>query len=528
MKKAKKNILTSVLVMVVLLATGLVALHFYAKKAIAAFIAQDTPPNISVTYADLELSLIKGTVKFHEVSAGFSLPDSLLPHTTLQMRELVITGFSYWQYAVNKSIEVKAVLVHNPQVLYYSDKASTPQDTVVEKDIALPMPIRIRTIDIKNGTLTMLDKATKDTLVQAQQINFAVHESKTDSILIREKIPFAYSHYSFSAQELFTDLGPYESMRVDTLTIKDKVLHLQGIGLQSKYDKRELSRNLKTERDHTVLDIKEILIRDIDFGFRGKRFFLSADTGLIDGPHLEIYRDKLLPDDPKIKRLYSRMIRELPIDLDLKEMRIANGHIGYEELVHSDAPAGRLTFDAISATMLNISNTYAPGGETLINAKATFMESAPIALDWSFDTTQENDIFLAKGTFKDLNLSRVNSFLESNLRSRAKGHANEIYFTISGNAIHSTGDLKMNYENFEFIILKKDRLAINKLLTTIGGIFMNDGSKTDTQGYRNGKMAVERDPTKSFFNYLWLNVREGVINTITGSKKKATDKRSET
>lgn len=222
------------------------------------------------------------------------------------------------------------------------------------------------------------------------------------------------------------------------------------------------------------------------------------------------------------------MIRELPIDLDLKEMRIANGHIGYEELVHSDAPAGRLTFDAISATMLNISNTYAPGGETVINAKATFMESAPIALDWSFDTTQENDIFLAKGTFKDLNLSRVNSFLESNLRSRAKGHANEIYFTISGNAIHSTGDLKMNYENFEFIILKKDRLAINKLLTTIGGIFMNDGSKTDTQGYRNGKMAVERDPTKSFFNYLWLNVREGVINTITGSKKKATDKRSET
>ncbi|MDB4293235.1 hypothetical protein N9954_07470, partial [Maribacter sp.] len=95
-----------------------------------------------------------------------------------------------------------------------------------------------------------------------------------------------------------------------------------------------------------------------------------------------------------------------------------------------------------------------------------------------------------------------------------------MYFTISGNAVSSQGDMKMKYQDFKFDVLDKDRLKVNKVLTAIGNIFINDGSKTDANGYRYGNMEVERETNKSFYNYLWLNVRDGMVNTLTGNGKK--------
>jgi len=78
----------------------------------------------------------------------------------------------------------------------------------------------------------------------------------------------------------------------------------------------------------------------------------------------------------------------------------------------------------------------------------------------------------------------------------------------------------MRYEDFEFSVLKKNRLGVNKLLTFLGNLFINDGSKSDEDGFRYGDIEVERDPTKSFFNYLWMNVKEGMVNTMVGKGKK--------
>ncbi|WFO14783.1 hypothetical protein M601_012620 [Cellulophaga baltica 4] len=61
---------------------------------------------------------------------------------------------------------------------------------------------------------------------------------------------------------------------------------------------------------------------------------------------------------------------------------------------------------------------------------------------------------------------------------------------------------------------------MNKFLTTVVNLFTNDGSNTDEYGFRHGQIKVERDPTKSFFNYLWINVKDGILHTMVGNGKK--------
>ena len=96
-----------------------------------------------------------------------------------------------------------------------------------------------------------------------------------------------------------------------------------------------------------------------------------------------------------------------------------------------------------------------------------------------------------------------------------------MYFTISGDEHVANGDVKMRYNDFKFKVLEKNGLKINKVLTFIGNLFIDDGSKTDENGYRYGDIEnVKRNQNKSFFNYLWISLQEGLLHLLSGNGKK--------
>ena len=199
-------------------------------------------------------------------------------------------------------------------------------------------------------------------------------------------------------------------------------------------------------------------------------------------------------------------------------LKIENGRVQYAEQVSEQSKAGNIVFTELNSEITNLSNRSTE--PILFKNKAKRMGVAPLLVDWSFYTENGADLFKASRIIKNFKTAAINPVLESNLRSRAKGAINELYFTISGDTYVSSGTMKMNYNDFEFVVLKKNRLGVNKVFTVLGKICTNDGSKTDQNGYRFGEISLKRDPTKSFFNYLWINVQDGIISTFTGNGKK--------
>ena len=102
------------------------------------------------------------------------------------------------------------------------------------------------------------------------------------------------------------------------------------------------------------------------------------------------------------------------------------------------------------------------------------------------------------------------------LSSVAKKEIKEKYTDVSQEFPH----MKMKYDDFEFTVLKKDGLGVNKILTAVVNLFTKKGEKTDADGFRHGDFKVERNQTKSFFNYLWINLKEGLVDTMMGRGKK--------
>ncbi|WP_276167853.1 hypothetical protein [Zobellia alginiliquefaciens] len=511
-----KIILRIISVCLVLMAVIVLGCQLMAKKSIANYLDTKLPPHIQLDYKDIDVNVLMGTAKLHTIKLDIGKRDSVR-HTAVQIEALEVVGLGYWHFLVNNKVQVENLNIETPKFTHYLKEQQT--DTAQEDNdhIALLKTIQIGKIKVSNGAITLLKRDSDSTAMKLDSVHIEIEDVKTDVELINSKIPVTYASLNFTGESLYVDLGAYEVLSIAKVDVNEGNLSVSDLKLKSKYNKTELSWHLHKEHDYINLEIPKVHFKAIDFGYKNEKLWVRTGPAKLTGPNLEMYRDKLLPDDWVRKKLYSKALRELPIQIEVPEIAIEDGHIVYSERVNRKTEPGKIVFAKVDAKILNVQNLSDKKEDTQVKAKALLMNQAPITLNWSFDVQKESDAFTASGTVKNFNSKGLNSFLDSNLRVRAEGEVQELYFTISGDAKSSVGDMKMKYEDFEFSVLKKDRSGINKLLTTIGKIFVNDGSNTDESGYRYGGITAERDPTKSFFNYLWLNVSSGLTSTILGN-----------
>ncbi len=76
--------------------------------------------------------------------------------------------------------------------------------------------------------------------------------------------------------------------------------------------------------------------------------------------------------------------------------------------------------------------------------------------------------------------------------------------------------MKMSFSDFNVEVLSGDGQRKNKVLSVIADIFIKKDSDSSEDDFREiSKSEVERDPTKSVFNFLWQNVKAALIGIMT-------------
>ncbi|GAA3515652.1 hypothetical protein GCM10022393_32000 [Aquimarina addita] len=490
--------------------------HYVIKKSIHNFISTNLPKNIEIEYDDLDLNLLNTSVSLHQVIIEFSNTISET-HTKVSIEEIETSGFSYWDYFINKKLRVSSLFIDTPLIHYSPHLVSkkNPQDSTKS---SFTNTIDINNININNGSFTILDNDKNAIHLHLEHFDLTLNNTKINKNTIHNKIPLYFENVSLDAKNLALNTSRFEKMTVRNINLDKKKLKLDSLLLVSKYSKTVLSKKLTTERDHVTLSIPIIQLQNFDIGLLNNHFSISASSGSLLNPSANFYRDKLVQDNENYRPLYSEMLRKLNFNLDIENLNIKNGFVGYQEKIDDAVQPEMITFNQIEGQLNNISNLGKK--KTNISLTAKLMNSTPLQLDWEFDVLNKESEFLISGSLHQLNASTLNPFLTSNARAKAKGIVENLYFTISGTNYASRGDIKMKYDDFEFIILHKDRLHINKTLSKIGNLFINDGSKSDADGYRYGTISVERELNKSFFNYLWINLQDGILNTVAGNGKK--------
>lgn len=514
MNKHLKKIIYIILAVGAVFIIATISVNIILKNKLETFIKERLPENMVRSYDDITVESFGGSLSITNASLIIKNKEDSIEHTFINVEKLNISNISYWDYLFKDQIHIETISLENPIMAYYKDRVLPNPDTIRKGVINIYKPILVEKLRISNSKFAIYEKSVDSTMLYTKDFSFEVKGIRVDDRTISRKIPLDFKDYEAQSDSVFVKVGPYENLTVKDFSIKNRNVVFQNIKLKTKYSKKELSRVIKKERDHYDLSLKSLSLEDIDFGFNNNSFFAKSKEVSLASPSLEIFRDKLVADDLKIKSLYSKMLRDLSFELTIDSLKISDGSIKYEERVKAENMGGFINFKNLDADISNVSNTYRSPEKTNLKITADFMDNTPISVDWSFDVQNKYDQFVFKAQVGAMDVSKLNKLTEPNSKLKLEGHTTKTFFTIYGNNDNSKTDLKINYSDLKVIVLRKDGERKNKFVSAVANIFISKDSKKKGDNYKEGTAEATRDKTKSIFNFLWISVKNTLTNVM--------------
>lgn len=508
--KTKKTILVIILSLITLTIGYFIAKNIVINK-VENYIS-NLPEHINLQYKSIDLDVLVGKFKLEAPLLTIKGKTTDKINTQLALETLSIEGVSYWNYWKNNTIDIENINVKSPKITHFYNKQVSSKDFNIQINNQVKIPVNIERFSVENAIIEIFDFNTETVLFKSDQLNMSTLKMRFNEDTFKAKIPIKFEDFNLSANQTFYVLNDFENLTVNKIEVHKNNATFTDLNIKTKYDKHELSKHLKVERDYYDLKVEEILVKDFTADFKNDSIFsFNSENIAIKNPNFNIYRDKLVADDFSEKEMYSKQLRDLNFDLKVKNVQIENASITYEEKMKAEKQAGKLLFSNLNAKIANLGNAFADSVTTTIDISSTFMDNSTLKVNWSFNVNNLADQFVFKADLGLLKASQMNQFMEPNLNIRLNGELQKTYFTIDGNTNTSIIDLKTKYQNFDVTVLKDNGKEKNKLLSSIVNLLVSSDSKDQADNFKKATVKdIQRIKHKSIFNFIWISIRSGL------------------
>ncbi|MDG4945220.1 DUF748 domain-containing protein [Weeksellaceae bacterium KMM 9713] len=320
-----------------------------------------------------------------------------------------------------------------------------------------------------------------------------------------------YKFIHLDAKDLNAAISDLHKIQIKDIQIEDKIATFNKLSITPNYSRTEFQKHIKEEKDVINLDVPKVVVSDYDYSFDKEDNFIKANQITLNSPDLSIYRNKLMPDQTGRKPLYSEMLRKLKMELAIDDIQIKNAKLSYEEHVDRNQAPGKIHFTQLHGNIRNLYNKIPSKDLVSINLDAQFMGHAPTHIEWTFNVHQPADHFRIKGSVKNLDAKSLDGFLIPNMKAKLDGKVQLTTFDFKGNDIKSTGRMDMNYDDLKVDVLNRKNEKKGFWSAIANFLVKND---KDDSSKVNNIVSVERDQTKSFFNYFWLSLKDGIKQNV--------------
>lgn len=481
------------------------------ENKIKKTIALQVPDEFQINEYEISVNSFSGSVTIENLEATLKDTIALFKDSKISLKKASVNGLSYWKYLFLNKIAVDDVTLYDLHIKTYRDNTETDTSDKQQKDFEENISTGKFTLD----NASFLFKNTDESIaLQIDSLNFSIKNVVVNQTTLQQKIPSQFSNMEFESKSLLYQLNDYDLLSLSKITLSNHELQIEDLAIKTIYSKTELSRVISKERDHMDVEMPLVTLKDFHFNVIDSTFKVAGSDLIIDNPTLIVYRDKLVADDTSIKPLYSKSIRIIPFPLTLDSLHVNNAIVVYEEKVSARQPAGAINFSNLNASIGNLSNTYALGEKkTTIHINSIFMDESPLNIEWSFDVNDLKDTFQIQGELDALNATKMNSFTKASLNVELEGKIKKTFFNIHGNNERSSIDLRISYDNLKVEILNKENKR-NWLLSSVANIFVKKDTDSREGSFIEGKGTAERNKDKSFFNYLWISIQEGLKDVM--------------
>lgn len=505
MKKSYKILLGIGIGLLVI--TGVVLfLNYYLQAEIKSSIENELS-NSQIDYDEVKVSIMNR-------SSSVSKPKLQLDNILMEADLLEVKNLSYTDYFFSGKIVIGAIVINDPNVAIYKKDTLAETPEIKEKP-NLSKDVVIKNIHVKGGNLRVLEKDSVQNQIYISLKEFDLFEVQISDKTLEGFLPFEYDKMEISSDSIFYAMNDEHHLVIKNMEIMDGDITLKDLLIIPKFSKAEFDRRISVEKDRFELEIERVGITGLNWDFEKDSIEFKSPFIEIDQADLKVYRNKLLPDDTSIKPLYSRMIREMGTKIKFDSIQLKNSRIVYEEKTDASRPPGKLNFSEVNASLENITNigmNSADFPETKIKISALLMEKSPLKVNWKFDIRDPQDEFTISGDMEGISANEMNPFLRPTMNIEVQGRIQSLFYNFRGDNHLASGDMRLQYRDFKVEVLKKDGSKRNGFLSDLANIIIRSDDNNEKLERKNIK--AERDKTKSFWNYLWLFIRNGSLKSF--------------
>jgi hypothetical protein len=216
------------------------------------------------------------------------------------------------------------------------------------------------------------------------------------------------------------------------------------------------------------------------------------------------------------------------LDMSLTRLNIKNTNIKYSETDAITGYTGIIAFSNTNGYIVNVTND-APAKKKnpfmVARINTRFMDVAPLQVNFKFNLTDKRGAFNYSGTLGRFDGKVLDKLVKPLAMVHVKSaDVERLTFNVDANNYGGKGNLKFYYKNLNVELLKKvdgqRELQTQGFISKIANSLIIANDNPDKKGnFRPGPINLKREPTVSFFSFLYKGLLDGLKPSVGFSKK---------
>lgn len=507
-----------------------------------------------IEYSDFDLNITSGNAAVHDFKlipdtnvynkmvALKKAPDNLF---ILSVKQLAINNIGARKAYMEKILNIDNISIDKPE-LTIVNKRYPFNDTVKVGKPKTPYEIikktfkqlHIDSISLKDISLNYINKsnpAVKKTSLNHLDIN--ISDVVIDSLSDKAPDRFYYTKgvdVRVHDYSVYTPDGMYKAeLKNIFFSTAQRRIVLDKISLTPRYNRTEFYNKLGTSGDIYTLKFKQIDINDIDLQTFLRDQVLWAGTMNITNPDVNIYSNNAYKGKKtsKIGKDPHQALQNVALDMKLKRLNIKNGNIVYSETDATTEQTGEIVFKHTNGYILNVTNDddqkkRNPYMRAYINTR--FMDAAPLQVNFNFNLMARDGAFNYSGELGSFDGRKLDKLVKPLAMVHVESaDIQKLKFNIDASNYRGKGNLEFYYKNLKIDLLKKEEgkadLQKQGLISLLANKLILENNNPDDKGvFRPGPIDLKREPTVSFFSFLYKGLLDGLKPSVGFSKKTET------
>jgi hypothetical protein len=552
-----------IVILVIIFLLGGAAWYFYnnyiagnkwkplLQAQLKELVLKSTDSLYHIEYSDFDLNITSGnatlsdfklvpdSVVYQKLVALKKAPDNLF---ILSVKKLTIKDVGARKAYQEKILNINSISIENPNLTIINKRYSF-NDTVKVGKPKTPYQLikkifkqlRIDSISLKDISVNYINKSNavaKHTALKHLDIN--ISNVVIDSLSAQDSSRFYYTkgievilhNYKIATPD---SLYNAELKQIYFSTARREII-LDKVSFLPRYNRTQFYRETGTSGDIFTLKFKKIDISNIDLQrfLRDQKLYAGAMD--IFNSSVQIYSNNSFKGKKSIKigKDPHQALQKVALDMKLNRLNLAHTDIIYSETDATTNQTGVITFNNTNGYFSNVTNDAgAKRRNPFMTARINthFMNAAPLQVNFKFNLNAKNGAFNYSGTLGKFD-GRI---LDKLVRPLAMVHVQSadverLDFNVDASNYGGKGHLEFYYKNLNVQLLKKvngkTELQNQGFISKLANTLIIKSDNPDKKGnFSPGPIDLKREPTVSFFSFLYKGLLDGLKPSVGFDKK---------